>query len=155
MANDYLMHYGVKGMKWGVRKSRSTTGKTSKVGKYFKITSPAVYGAYKGTKRAGKAVKNSQFIKNRKKSAKRMANKYRNVTGSRKSAARTKYQNKNIDRMTNQQLQEAVYRMNLERQYRDLTKADIMRGQKAAQDVMKYKTTYKALSSKPKRNNKK
>lgn len=24
---DYLMHYGVPGMKWGVRKRRVTTGK--------------------------------------------------------------------------------------------------------------------------------
>jgi len=145
MAHDYLAHYGVKGMKWGVRKSRSSTGKTSKVGKYFKITSPAVYGAYKGARKAGSKVKNSKFVKDKKKAARRRANKYRNITGSRKSAARAKYQNLNIDHMSNQQLQEAVNRMNLERQYRDLTKIDIMRGQKAAQNVLKYDTTMKQV----------
>lgn len=136
MAHDYLVHYGVKGMKWGVRKSRSSTGKTSKVGKYFKIASPAVYGAYKGARKASRAVKKTKTYK-------RNVNKFRNMTGSRKSAARTRYQNKNIDHMSNQQLQEAVNRMNLERQYRDLTRIDIMRGQKAAQNALKYETTYK------------
>ena len=27
---DYLMHYGIKGMKWGVRKQRVTSGKTKR-----------------------------------------------------------------------------------------------------------------------------
>lgn len=30
---DYLMHYGVPGMKWGQRKSKVTSGKTRKHGK--------------------------------------------------------------------------------------------------------------------------
>lgn len=36
MAHDYLVHYGVKGMKWGVRKSRPRSGMTRKQRKGIK-----------------------------------------------------------------------------------------------------------------------
>lgn len=58
---DYIMHYGVLGMKWGVRKDRKTSGKskkkrkkmTDKQKKYIKIgaavaaTALLAYGGYK------------------------------------------------------------------------------------------------------------
>ena len=37
MYNDYLCHYGVKGMKWGIRKEKPKVGKkVSKIKKFFK-----------------------------------------------------------------------------------------------------------------------
>lgn len=37
MYNDYLCHYGVKGMKWGIRKEKPKVGKkVSKIKNFFK-----------------------------------------------------------------------------------------------------------------------
>ncbi len=111
--DDYLVHHGVKGMKWGVRKDRSSGGKSSSI--------------------------KSTTIKK----ARAARNVYRNVTGSKRSAAMTKYRKKNIDGMSDADLRKAVNRMNLERQYRDLTKADYMKGQRYASDILKHKSTMK------------
>lgn len=108
--NEELIHYGVKGMKWGVRKDRlSATGKA--------------------IRKKGSQVRNT----------------YRNITGSRASAARSKYRKKNIDGMSDKDLQKAVNRMNLEKQYRDLTKSDYMRGERFLKNSLKYTTTLGAI----------
>ena len=133
--DDNLMHYGVKGMKWGVRKDKvSSGGKGSVVKTAFKVTHPLTYAAGK---------KFNEYRKTD--SYKSKKNKIQNLTGSRSSDARKKYRNKNINSMSNQELQEAINRMNLERNYRSLTKVDFMAGQKTTSDILKYNTTMKTV----------
>lgn len=135
---DELNHYGVKGMRWGVRKDKSSGGgsfgKATKT--WLKITNPLLYA---GSKRAvnnykkgmsllkGKAVEAKPKVM---KKARQLENKRRNVMGSKRSKAMTKYRNKNIDGMSDADLRKAVNRMDLERQYRNLTKYDIKKGKK-------------------------
>lgn len=138
--SDELLHYGVKGMRWGVRKDGGSSG-GSKIKKAAKIISPVGYATAKGVKKASTTIKNS-------KRARSAQNKYRNLTGSRGSAATKKYRNKNIDGMSDADLRKAVNRMNLERQYRDLTRLDYMRGQKYASDILKYSGTAKRYKRK-------
>lgn len=107
MKNDlYLLHYGVKGMKWGVRKDRDRSALKAR------------------RERAREAMKSRN-------------SRLRNYTGSRRSEARTRYRKQDIDKMSNAELQAAVNRMNLERQYRTLTKVDIKIGQKESKRIMK------------------
>lgn len=107
MKNDlYLLHYGVKGMKWGVRKDRDRSALKAR------------------RERAREAMKSRK-------------SRLRNYTGLRGSEARTRYRKQDIDKMSNAELQAAVNRMNLERQYRTLTKVDIKIGQKESKRIMK------------------
>lgn len=149
----YLIHYGVKGMRWGVRKdNRVGSGRGRRVlDTYLKVTSPLGYAIGKRTFNNFK--KGASFIREKSVKAKpkiqkklrNVENKRRNLMGSKQSAAVKKYRNKNIDGMSDKDLQKAVNRMNLEQQYRNLTKVDYMRGQRYAQDILKYKKTVKSI----------
>lgn len=131
----YLIHYGVKGMKWGVRKDRPSS---SVIGTAFKITHPVTYTLAKKTAGGIRKAKNSSQFKS-------AANRYRNLTGSRRSNALKEARRKNINNMTNQEINDIVYRLNLERNFRSLTKLDINRGQNHAKDMLKYDSSYKAM----------
>lgn len=90
--NDYLIHHGVKGMKWGVRHDPERSGER----------------------------------KARRKTRRSIA---RNYTGGRSSDALKIARRQDINKMSNQELQQHITRLNLERQYRSLTKVDLQRGQ--------------------------
>lgn len=84
MIDNYLMHYGVKGMKWGVRHDRPSS-------------------------------------EERRARRKRRASIIRNYTGTRSSDAFKVARRQDINSMSNQELQQHITRLNLERQYRSLT----------------------------------
>lgn len=126
-------------MKWGVRKD-SNNSKGSFFDTYAKITHPVTYYTTK-------AVQKTNTYKTAKKKAAKVNNKRKNLMGSRESKSLTKYRNQNIDKMSNKELQDAVNRMNLEKQYRNLTKVDLMSGQKISSDVMKYYGSYNAYNN--------
>ena len=135
MNNDlYLLHYGVKGMKWGVRKDRRSS---SVLGTAFRITHPVTYTLAKKSASGIRRMKNSSQYKN-------ATNRYRNLTGSRRSNALKEARRKDINSMSNQELNDIVYRLNLERNYRSLTKLDINRGQNHAKDMLKYDSSLKS-----------
>jgi hypothetical protein len=87
MENNYLQHYGVLGMKWGVRRSQSKNGSSTPAGK------------------------------------KRYSEDHVKVQKIRK---------KKVSQMSNQELRDANNRLQLERQYGDLTKKK-SRGKQAVQ----------------------
>ena len=101
---DELYHYGVPGMKWGVRRDRRSKG--------FKRTVS--------------------------KKAKAAKIRFQNTTGSRSSNALKAYRKKDINKMSNKELQTAINRMNLERQYRNLTSRDFQMGSKIAKNILTY-----------------
>lgn len=104
---DELYHYGVPGMKWGVRRDR----------------------------------RSNSFKRTVSKKAKAAKIRFQNTTGSRSSNALKAYRKKDINKMSNKDLQTAINRMNLERQYRNLTKRDYMAGNKVVKNILAYAGT--------------
>lgn len=95
--DNYLAHYGVKGMKWGVRRDRDGS-KTS------------VNSSSKGK------IKNVDLSDQKRTNA---ATPSSNATGA--AIARQKAKEFSIDSLSNKELQSVVTRMNLETQYKSLT----------------------------------
>lgn len=116
MYDNYLMHHGVKGMKWGIRHDKPTSGR-------------------KVEKRKAKQIRAEKRKTN--------ISKMRNYTGSNKSDALKSARRKDINKMSNADLQKTVNRLNLERQYRDLTKVNLTPGKRY---VDSYKDYNKSIS---------
>lgn len=96
MENE-LIHYGVKGMRWGVRKSRvSSTGSTQK------LTAKDYNDIKKGVDETKKTVS--------------AISTYRD-TKQRKQAVKNATKNVDLSKMSDRELREAVNRMNMEQQY--------------------------------------
>lgn len=102
--SNELYHYGVPGMKWGVRRDR----------------------------------RSNSFKRTVSKKAKAAKIRFQNTTGSRSSNALKAYRKKDINKMSNKELQTAINRMNLERQYRNLTSRDFQMGSKIAKNILTY-----------------
>ena len=116
--DEELYHYGVKGMKWGVRRT------------------PAQLGHTTGTKKkrsgsAGEAVKNTA-----KKAAKAISSK---VSETRRKRAEVKAHDaetkkiqenkkKKLSDLTDDELRQRIQRLELEKRYRDLTPKETSRG---------------------------
>lgn len=124
-ASDVLMHFGVKGMKWGVRRSRSAkykelAGKGGK-SKKLKLTSAQKERIKKAKIKAKADIKVAK-INAKAKKAEARANlqeaKNKEQSAKAKSEASKK---KPISAMSNQELQEVINRHNLETQYKKIT----------------------------------
>jgi hypothetical protein len=96
----YLVHYGVLGMKWGVRRSAAELGRA----------------------RAGPSAESA---------ATRVIRKQARSTGT--------------SSLTNKQLQTAINRMNLERQYSSLNPSDYQKGKRIAKGILAAGTTAVAV----------
>ena len=100
MENE-LIHYGVKGMRWGVRKSRvSSTGSTQK------LTAKDYSDIKKGVDETNRAVSSYSNYRNSKQKRKAIKEATKKI---------------DFDNMSDKDLREAVNRMNMEQQYMNLT----------------------------------
>lgn len=93
--NDYIAHYGVKGMKWGIRKTPEELGRNRLV-------------LDKGSKIASDAKNAIQEIDKIRKTAKK--------------------NDPQIKKMTDDELRRRINRLNMERQYSQLTQPEISKG---------------------------
>lgn len=119
---DYLAHYGVKGMKWGVRRDGSTSSTTVRTSRLRRpatdITAKQKPGQFVRTSGGQRQIASEDAV--------------------RVAAARQLAKKSTTDALTNKQLQEAVTRMNLEQQYSQLAKKSDRRtrGQRFIQALM-------------------
>lgn len=122
IVDNILAHHGVKGMKWGVRKDGSTSSTSTKTSNLRRKATDVTVA-----QKPGKFVRTS--------GGKRQTASEEAV---RVAAARQLAKKSTTDSLSNKQLQEAVNRMNLERQFSKLAKeADRRsRGQRVVQKLL-------------------
>lgn len=110
---DELYHYGVKGMKWGIRRTPAQLGhKTGS--KKKKSTGSDVKSFVKKTgSKAANAIKNHRAASKQKKAAKQEAKRAKK---------------KPISEMSDEELRRRVQRLQLEQQYRQLSPQKISAG---------------------------
>lgn len=105
--NNYLEHHGIKGMKWGVRRTKAQLG--------YKI-------GFRKKKKKSVESKDDNFPKQSKK------------TASKKVASKKK--TKSVKDMSDDELLAKIRRLEMEKRYRDLSPKDVSKGKKFASRVM-------------------
>lgn len=120
---EILKHVGVLGMRWGKRKASSTSDRPS----HFARSLEQKYGI-KGGLPGLKNKVGENFDKS-------LKQKY-GVTRSDIAARKQKNKKKKLSEMSNEELKTLTTRLQLEKQYKDLTKTDLSFGQKFVSDVL-------------------
>lgn len=137
MAHDYLVHYGVKGMKWGVRKSRPNTGqrrrtkKTPEQKKAFR--NRLLNQNIKGGKDKPPVSPAERMISESRKSIDSTSGILKRLSDRKKSRQAF---NSNVKKMSNSELQTRINRLNLEKQYKRLVYEDTHTGFDTAADIL-------------------
>ena len=109
MGNDYLAHYGILGMKWGVRRYQNKDGTLTSAGK----------------KRYRERSKTDKYHKDYKRA----------------------HSPKSVKDMSDAELRNRLSRLQMERQYSQLSESSVNKGKEYAQKVFKAGTTVAAVTT--------
>lgn len=130
MNENILVHYGIKGMKWGIRRYQNADGSLTAAGRQHYNVGKA-RKEYPSEEEMQKVVKRKSLEKAYDKATEpdlsvvnQATNQTKNVLNKSQDAYREYKKSKqpsiDVSNMTNRELQEAITRMNLENQYTDL-----------------------------------
>lgn len=110
MGNSEIQHWGIKGMRWGVRRFQNTDGSLTAAGKK-RYSDDSEDGKDSTKSKSGKPAETDEERKQR-------------ILRSGKASEVLEYQG----RLTNQELQEALTRINIERQLSDIQAKEVQTG---------------------------
>lgn len=129
MNDDYLMHHGVKGMKWGQHIFGNKTSSTSR-NRSSKSTS--------SKKPSSKAVSIIEKRRAKKLKVKKQKEREKRAKETRKNQRRAdiKKRIKPVSKMTDAELSKIIKRKQLEKQYRDLNKQSKSQGRKIVEEIL-------------------
>lgn len=135
MYGNYLVHHGIKGMRWGVRRYQNKDGTLTDVGRrrLRGETDPdKVYSRIRGE--VSKDYRNVSKIQNE---GSNIARNAKNLSSDKQRRDREKIKRGiDVSKMSNKQLQDAITRMNLERSYKSLTAENIESGKRHLSDYL-------------------
>ena len=123
--SPYLGHYGVKGMKWGVRKDRTRLG-----ARKGKINKEQVSSYARKAFTPGPKAKPSP--------AEKIANSSRNAVDPVKNIVRaTNTKNRpDVSKMSDEELRKRINRLEMERRYETLVNSDLSPGRRKAMNIL-------------------
>lgn len=120
MDNHFITHYGTPGMKWGVRRYQNEDGSLTSLGK-------------RRNKAVTSNLNTSKRILDSSAQIARGAKQLNENFGGRKANAKVR---KDLKNMSDNDLRARVNRMNLERQYSDLTANQVSRGRASLSSIL-------------------